>query len=159
MREQKNRLMRTFEKDFFLQRNNVVMAEWDELRRSKRGVAAAGRVVEALQRGCGLDRKSQHGRWRRNEEGEGYQRDIFIGPEFYFTETKKKKDSQGQTGVCRGKGRRKKMRPHVLIFLCFLILESKTKVIGADVILDTKWRTLRNVDIFFRAISHTRDVP
>lgn len=107
-----------------------MMAEWDELGRSKRGVAAAGRVVETLQRGCGLDRKSQHGRWRRNEEGEGYQRDIFIGPEFYFTETKNKKDSQGQTGVCRGKG------------------GSKTKVIGADVILDTKWRTLRNVDIF-----------
>jgi hypothetical protein len=83
------------------------------------------------------------------KKGRGYQRDIFIGPEFCFTDTKNKKDSQGQTGVCRGKGGSKKMRPHVLLFLCFLILESKTKVIGADVILDRKWRTLKNDAYFF----------
>jgi hypothetical protein len=41
------------------------------------------------------------------------------------------------------------MRPHVLLFLCFLILESKTKVVGADVILDTRWRTLLRNGGFF----------
>jgi hypothetical protein len=139
------------------------MAEWDELQ----GRKGEG-VVETLQRGCGLNRKSQHGRWRRNEKGKRVPRDVFIDQEFYFTDTKNRGEKKIHkvrqvcvcVCVCVGDGGSKEIRPHVL-FLCFLILESETKVIDADVISDTRWHSLRNSVfcccsfVFPRSCSHT----